>query len=243
VGEAGEAFAFRPYKDDIEAARAAWLVAKAESDRAPINIDLLMNALDAHAELQHREAVYPDIGELIVTPVTVERTFRGTKAATNFVVLPGNTKLERGRLYLFYGRNDRFPFYQNLYTVQLLPNEVPRAHLELQILDAAVSSELGVVTGALEAEDSADPARLTSLAGVTVRVTGEGYVGSVVTDAEGVFTAINVPPGTMTVSPLLPGGLTVSHRSSPTVAVSPGGCAVISIVIGRVIQHENFESR
>ena len=229
VGEIGDAFAFRPYQAEIETARTEWLAAKAESDRSPNNIQLLMKALDAHAGLEYLEDIYTDVGELIVTPVTVERTFRGTQAATNFVVLPKNAKVERGHLYLFYGRNDRFPFYQNLYTVQLPPTEVPRAHLELQILEAAASSELGIVTGVLDAEDPSAPTRLTPLAGVTLRLTGEGYLENVVTDADGVFIATNVPPGAVTVTPLLSDGLAVSSQSAPTVKVTPGACQTIGL--------------
>jgi hypothetical protein len=132
-------------------------------------------------------------------------------------------------LYLFYGRNDLFPFYQNLYTVQLLPNEVPRAHLELQILEAAASSELGMVTGVLDEEDSSDHSRPTPLAGVTLRLTGDGYVENVVTDADGVFIATNVPPGAVTVTPMLSDGLVISSQSAATVKVTPGACQTIGL--------------
>ena len=229
VGEAGEPFAFRPYADDIDATRAAWLTAKAESDRSPSNIELLMKAVDAHAELEHREQIYPDLGEVTLTPITVERTFRGTQAATNFVVLPKGAKVEPGRLYLFYGQNDRFPFYQNVYTAELPPKEMYRAQPELQVLRAAMSSELGMVTGVLDEEDSSDPTRLKPIAGVTLRVTGAGYVENVVTDTDGVFTATNVPPGTVTVAPLLPDRVTVSNRSSSTLQVAPGRCESIAL--------------
>jgi hypothetical protein len=236
VGEAGEPFAFRPYADDIDAARAAWLAAKAESDRSPSNIELLMKTLDAHAELEHRETIYPDLGELLVTPITVERTFRGTQTATNFVVLPKGAKVEPGRLYLVYAENDRFPFYQNLYTVDLSPKEVSRAHRELQVLDEASSSELGMVTGVLDEEDPSDANRLTPLFGITLRLTGEGYAENVVTDADGAFIATNVPPGIVTVAPLLAGRFRVS-----TVRVIAGGCAAIPIVVSKATQHESVE--
>jgi hypothetical protein len=229
VGVAGEAFPFRPYEADIERARAIWLTAQAESDSAPKNIELLRNAIEAHAEFEHRENMYPDIVEIILTPVTVHRPLRGVGPGRVFVDVQ-DAKVEPGRSYLFYGRREVVPFYPNVYGTQLPPKELSAAHLELQVLEAAPPPELGMLVGTLGEEDASDRKRVDPLAGMTLRLaTPAGLSVEVVTDAEGIFTATNVPPGLVTVTPLLTDRLAVANRSAATVTLRPGDCKTIAL--------------
>jgi hypothetical protein len=162
-----------------------------------------------------------------VTPVNVERTFRGALTSEVFLWLD-RPPVPAGRRYVVYGAHHSAE-NQNLITPALVI-PVEEAADDLELLDTAVWSQSGgTIQGTLIAATAGDPDSRTPLADVPVRVSGRGTTAEATTNEHGRFVVNGIPPGIARIEPLLPDNQT----GEVTADVRAGGCTAVEIVARR----------
>lgn len=171
---------------------------------------------------------------LKLSPVTVERAFRGVAGEMMYITPAGmETYLTPGERYLVYGRDYGFPnivMSGPAYGTKLLRNATRDLEF-LESFDASASG--GTITGVLEADES-DAAHIGSdvrpLPQIPVRLVSPAFTATTSTAEDGQFVFYGVPPGVYRAEPLLPDDLAVNDSPAPTtVLVSPGGCAALPV--------------
>jgi hypothetical protein len=179
-----------------------------------------------------RSVIYEDglRTTLKLSPVVVERAFRGAAAEVMYITPAGiETYLTAGEQYLVYGHDYGFP---NI--VMSAPDYGTKplrdATRDLEFLDAvAVNARGASVNGMLEVDES-DSAHIGSdvrpLPNVAVRLSSPTFTATALTAADGQFALNGVPPGRYTARPQLPDDLALSDTPAPLVSItSTGGCA------------------
>jgi hypothetical protein len=224
IGQAGVAFRYRLFQEQIDRAREMVSKAKAAHDKAPHDIDLLLSVLAAESDLENWTI---KSFEMTLVPMKIERVFRGNPAGESFVVLGHDMKLETGRSYVFYGEA-RWAMF-NLEAYEGWTQEVLNAADALRVLDASATSGGGIVYGSLDLEHTSERDRSSPLAGVSIRLTAPGYLDHVTTDADGTFIATNVRPGPVTITPMVPESLGIANRALLRATVAPGRCVSMNL--------------
>src|SRR5262245_40380248 len=171
---------------------------------------------------------------LKLSPVTIERRFRGVVGETMYIMPAGiETYLTAGERYLVYGRDYGFRnivMSTTMYGTKLL-RDATRDLEFLETLDANASG--GTINGVLEfdASEAAHIGRdLTPLAGIPVRLASSTFTATTYSADDGQFVFYRVPPGVYRAEPLLPGDLAVTDNPPPTAMLtSAGGCAAIGV--------------
>jgi hypothetical protein len=171
---------------------------------------------------------------LKLSPVTVERAFRGVAGETMYITPAGiETYLTPGERYLVYGRDYGFPnivMSSDAYGTKLLRD----ATRDLEFLDTLDASAAGgTINGVLEVDES-DAAHIGSdvrpLSQITMRLVSPTFTATASTSGNGEFVFYGVPPGVYRAEPLLPADLALNDMPSPTTAlVSPGGCSALPV--------------
>jgi len=171
---------------------------------------------------------------LKLSPLTVERAFRGVAGETMYITPAGvETYLTPGERYLVYGRDYGFPdivMSSEAYGTKPLRD----AARDLEFLDTVASYGAGgTINGVLDVDES-DAAHIGSdvrpLPGIAVRLVSPGFSATTSTARNGEFVFVGVPPGVYRADPLLPADLAVSDVPPRTVALtSPGGCAALPV--------------
>lgn len=179
---------------------------------------------------------------LKLSPVTVERAFRGVVGDTMYVSPAGiETYLTPGERYLIYGRDYGFPnivLSTTSYGTKLL-RDAARDLEFLETLDRNASG--GIITGVLTLDES-DAALIGSdvrpLPGIAVRLVSQTFAATTSTADDGRFVFSGVPPGVYRAEPVLPDDLAANDNPSPTAKLaSSGGCAAMRVHVvpnGRV---------
>jgi hypothetical protein len=164
---------------------------------------------------------------MTIAPVKFERVFRGNPPGESFIVIGHDMNLETGRKYLFFGENRWEGFGLNLH--EGFAREIKDDDQGIRLLDASATNGGGIVYGAVDLESAGNASRPTPLGGLSVRLIAAGYDVTVSTDAGGSFLASNVPPGALTIVPMLPDQLGVVGQSPVVATVMPGGCISMDI--------------
>jgi hypothetical protein len=98
------------------------------------------------------------------------------------------------------------------------------------VFEGAANSESGTIYGALNLESATGGHVSTPLASTRVRLTAPGYADDVATDADGIFVAFGVPPGTVTMTPLMTDQLAVTNRALLSMKVVGGQCTSVDLL-------------
>ena len=256
IGRAQPVVAYRAsFEPEIRKARETWLTAQAEWERfrashVDVTVDperasaLQSNAADAQTEFYRTRAMYPEPRDVVLTPMQVEVAFRGIATESVSLEMGGLAPFEVGRSYLVYGRRARWPFGPHVVRPTRSPREAAEAEEEVRFLEvAAPAVPGGIVFGGINLEHALESSRpSSSLGGVTLRISAEGYLHDAVTAADGSFLVAGVPAGPVEISARLPDRLTITNRSSLNAHLSQGGCAPVRLqaalngrVRGRVV--------
>jgi hypothetical protein len=170
-----------------------------------------------------------------VSPVSVERVFRGVTTSVAFLVPAGiETYLSVGEKYLVYGRPYEPPdmfMSADVYGTKRLRD----AAIDLEFLDAILPNTPGALIDGMVDLDESDSAHIGSkvwgLPNITVRLsTGEHSI-TTVTTADGRFTISGVPAGSYSAHPNLPDDLALLDNTSfpRTANLDGGGCATLHL--------------
>ena len=225
IAEAGQPFVYRLLHEKIDQAREALVNAEAALIKSPEDPDLILAVEDAKYYLEDWTM---KSFEMTIIPVKIQRVFRGNPAAESFIAIRPGMKVQPGRTYVFWGENRWAMFGVNIHDegwaldVQNAPNAV-------RLLDASATSGGGAIYGALELEHANDGKRATPLANTRIRLTAAGYTEDVATDSDGIFIASNVPPGAVTITPMLPQQFAVANRALLTAKVVGGQCTSVNL--------------
>jgi hypothetical protein len=185
-----------------------------------------------------RRQVPPDLGWrgsrwVLVSPVTVERGFRGVPSpAVVFIVPNGMEYLSPGERYLVYGHRyagpDIFATNESDGT-----KRVADATDDLEFLDVIAANTPGAtISGVLEldASDSTHIGRdVSPMANIALRLTAGEHHFESRTTVDGHFHITGLPSGTYTAVADLPGDLILSNDPSPMADVLAGGCASLRL--------------
>jgi hypothetical protein len=164
-----------------------------------------------------------------VTPLNVERAFRGSNASVILLRLdPQRQSLDAGRRYLVYGMHQSPENLELITPALVIPAEEATADLEL--LETAVSSPSGgTIQGTLLAGRTDDSSSRTPLSGVSVRISGRGVTAEATTNANGRFVVNGIPAGAVRIEPLLPD----DQIAEVSADLEAGGCTAVEIVAER----------
>jgi hypothetical protein len=212
---------------------------------APASEELALQAqevaeYEALKEFSTLFAKYPPPIDLPLVPVDVEQALRGELKQTVMVLLLDPAmRVQPGELYLMHGRLSThnylpFPDMTDLAIAEIL--EVTRiskaapARSEVRFLSSTRSG--ATIVGALTISDGSTTGSVNSSGaaeGIRVVVSSGKHTAQVRTAQDGSFTMTGLPPGPLTLRPLLPPDLAVADRSALSVTVAEGGCAVVEL--------------
>jgi hypothetical protein len=196
--------------------------------------ELAIQAVKAQDEYGRIRAHHPPPMDLSLTPILVEVPFRGVTTAELFMMNRGQPELDPARSYLFYAERPMGPLAPDVIFAGQ-PKNVESAEADLQFLREAVANNPGtVVHGSLTLENPNDT-RSSPLGGVVLHISLDGQRYETSTDADGTFLITGVPPGMLTIQPVLPDHLTLPPQ--PRGGQSRGGCMAVHMrarVNGRI---------
>jgi hypothetical protein len=220
-------------EDDIEKARLIKAAAEAELKAfealkvppeigSPRHLDLTVRAVKAGDEYNRTRAMHPPPIDLSLTPILVERPFRGVTTAELFMMNRGQPALDPARSYLFYAERPMGPLAPDV-IFDGRPKELESAEADLHFLNEAAANNPGtVVSGSLTFQDPDDQRRRTPLPGVVLRLSLDGQHYETSTGADGTFMLTGVPHGMLRIEPVLPEHLALPPQSSG--GIVKGGC-------------------
>jgi hypothetical protein len=204
------------------------------------NIELEVRIIEAQAEVELRRAMYPAPYDLTLTPLAVERTFRGVLEHTVMLREIGPSRVDRGELYLVGGDRSKsmmppLPEMSNEiafddYIERALVSPVGAADAELRFLASQPSS--ATVLGTLKWDfgnyvlDQPPPAPLPS---VQMRVLSETQVIETITDQDGRFFVTGVQPGRVEIMPTLPDNLVVVNQPALSLQTVARKCSSVDL--------------
>jgi hypothetical protein len=168
-----------------------------------------------------------------VSPVTVERSFRGVSSPIVFVTPLGiDQLLVPGERYLVYGHSysvsDTFMASDGIYGTKPLA----RAGRDLEFLDLiAPNASGGTISGVLEF-DASNVSHIGTdvapLANIAIRASNGERAFETRTASTGWFQVSGLPRGTYTIETELPPDLAMSKIPWPMVELEEGGCVSMS---------------
>ena len=227
------------FESEIDKARAAWESALGELERFKAQklhpsvswqraLQLEQQLHRSREEYDRTRAMYPPPADFVLTPMEVEKSFRGVSSSTMFVWMQGLT-LETGRSYLVYGFPLMGPFVPDVVMARGPTKDLNESEQELRILEKLVTQDAGpVLYGSLRIARSRYSLDHTPLAGVPLHLTAEGRVIDLATRGDGTFM-VGVPPGELKVEVDLPPHLTlVDGQTNPsTIQIPQAGCPTL----------------
>jgi hypothetical protein len=185
--------------------------------------DLSMRMVKAREAFDHTRAMYPPPMDLSLTPILVEVPLRGVTTADVFLQGP---ELEPARSYLFYAGRPLGRIAADVISLMARPKEVEAAEADLRFLNEAIAQNPGtVVSGSVTMENPWDTQSATPLAGVLLRVSLDDQQMETSTRSDGTFMLTGVPPGRLSIEPVLPEHLTLAPNSVG--GQSKGGCLAL----------------
>jgi hypothetical protein len=168
-----------------------------------------------------------------VSPVTVERSFRGVSTPTVYIMPAGvEVYLIPGEKYLIYGREYAKPdmFFS---TESYGSKRLSEAGDDLRALDMIGTNESATISGFLELDESDSRqhigSALSPLANIDVRLSSTEHSASARTFANGEFEVSGLPPGNYTAAAQLPSDLILAQELPPRARVLAGGCASLRL--------------
>ena len=159
-------------------------------------------------------AQMPHAEELVLQPVQIVMPILGVSATELLVWNTTSAELSSEQAYLFYATRP-FSFAPEIVKLEREPLDFLQAHGAVGLLEQAVAAGKGAsVYGSLVLEDRAPKKGTTTtpLGGIPVRLKVNDTVFTGTTRANGTFSFTGVPPGLMTLEPLLPDGLTIGSH-------------------------------
>ena len=241
--------------DDIEKARIAMEAAENEFKafdalKMPPEMgserkrDLAIRMIKAREAFDHTRAMYPPLMELTLTPISVEVPLRGVTATELFLQGP---ELDPTRSYLLYAQRALGRIAPDVISLVGRPKEMESADADLRFLNEAIANNPGtVVSGTLRVDNPSEAGRSTPLAGVLLRISLDDQQFETTTRADGTFVFAGVPPGKLTIEPVLPPHLVTPPQSRQT----KGGCVAVHFqakfdgrIRGRVVLNDGTPYR
>lgn len=194
-------------------------------------------------EIWQRDKDYDQIATLLI-----EKTYKGRKRHRLLLNQLGRKNAPKFILesrYLFYANFDRAT---KQWEVKRCGNTGMIEHVEddLHYLDGLPTSlKKTRVAGAVVRWDTSDDnlqGTITRLAGIKVRIEGNGKEYEVITNAKGVYELYGTPAGTYVIQPETPRGLTLfgirhygifdrSKARSLSIELEEGGCSGATIIL------------
>lgn len=184
--------------------------------------DLTIRMIKAQQEYGRTRAMHPPPVDLTLTPLVVEKGFRGVTTAELFMMDRGQPALDPARSYLFYAERPMGPLAPDVIFAGH-PKDLDAAEADVRFLNDVVTNDHGtVVYGSLKFQDPDDQRRRTPLGGIALRVSLDGQHYETSTGADGTFVLTGVPTGMLKIEPALP-----QHLAFPPQAAGgmvKGGC-------------------
>lgn len=192
--------------------------------------------------VRRRVQVAPDVKPetLTLLPVDVERSFQGRDLGRVFLyVLPDEATPTPGARYLVFAH--RLAARADVLRLASFIR-ADRAETLVQPLEQHAAAPADAVVYGRLVQDLGDGRTVVPLAGVTIRMAGQGTSTDVVTASDGSYVGTGFDEGLVWVEPQLPDELWAPRRGVP---VTRGGCVAHNItatlngrVRGRVRRHD-----
>ena len=168
-----------------------------------------------------------------VSPVTVERSFRGVSTSTVYIMPAGvEIYLVPGEKYLIYGREYSKPD-MFMSTGSYGSKRLSEADDDLRALDMIGANDRSTISGFLELDESDSGQHIGSvvspLANIDVRLSSPEHSASARTFANGGFEVSGLPSGSYTAEAQLPSDLILVEEPSRQTRVLAGGCASLRL--------------
>ena len=200
-------------KDRANEALIATLVSREQffTSPTPEQQELARKFMEATQAYNALVAQMPHTEELVLQPVQIVMPILGASTTELLVWNTTSAELSTEQTYLFYATRP-FSFAPEIVRLEREPVDFLQAQGAVSLLEHAVAAGKGAsVYGSLVLEDRAPNVgtRTTPLGGVRVRLKVNDHVFTGTTRANGTFSFTGVPPGRITLEPLLPDGLTL----------------------------------
>ena len=177
----------------------------------PEQRELARKFVEANDEYNALVAHWPNTEAFTLHPVQIVTPILGVSAAELLVWNTTSVELSTEQAYLFYATRP-FSVAPEIVQLEREPLDFLQAQGAVRLLEQAVAAEKGTsVYGSLVLEERAPKVGMTTtpLADIRVRLKVNDNVFNGTTRANGTFSFTGVPPGLMTLEPLLPDGLVV----------------------------------